>query len=139
IQVRKIIRKLQKEKGTTIILTTHYMNEAEELSDRIAIMSEGQIVGIGTAEELKQKLRKSERISIQHSAVNVDVSALTGESILSVHQEPHLLEVVSSNSAEALPGVLDVLMPQARVRHVNVEQATLEDVFVKLTGGKLDD
>jgi len=139
-QLWDIIRTFQ-QAGGTVLLTTHYMDEAERLCDRLAIVDHGQVIAEGTPADLIERLGGHHMVEFQVSgnsngdAVNVWKSLPGVESIrddngfvcLNVH-EPHL----------TIPALLDAVKKQGeQLLHLTTRQASLEDVFVRLTGRHL--
>jgi len=129
-KIREMILRIKEERDITIILTTHNMREAEMLCERIAFIKDGRIVAEGTAEQLKEYIRMSERILLKLK----EGSKFT----LSYH---HQLDgdyaVVYVEDAEReLPEILAELYRQGvKVESVKMEEITLEDVFIKLAEG----
>ena len=139
-QLWDIIRTFQ-QSGGTVLLTTHYMDEAERLCDRLAIIDHGQVIAEGTPSDLIERLGGHHMVEFQvsgnsdHDAVDI-WKALPGvESVrhdngfvcLNVH-EPHL----------TIPALLDAVKKQGEhLLHLTTRQASLEDVFVRLTGRHL--
>ncbi len=116
--VRKVI-KSEAERGASVILTTHDMNEADQLSDRVAFINEGRIVALDTPENLKLEFgQRTVRIRARNSAgvdervIGLDASD-AGDQI---------------RAAVAVEGLMTI----------HTEEATLEDIFIKLTGRGLD-
>jgi ABC-2 type transport system ATP-binding protein len=139
-QLWDIIRSFQ-QAGGTVLLTTHYMDEAERLCDRLAIVDHGQIIAEGTPPDLIERLGGHHMVEFQVSgSANGDAvaawQALPGvESVrsdngfvcLNVH-EPHL----------TIPALLAAVEKQGeKLLHLTTRQASLEDVFVRLTGRHL--
>jgi ABC-2 type transport system ATP-binding protein len=133
----EVIRNLS-AKGKTIILTTHYLEEAQQLSDRVAIMNHGRIVAIGTADEIIEKHGSGERLEIHGSEelanyikANTDLKVeYNGKELISV----------------ALKGRLDALAALAAAEQSGLEwgeirtrRDSLEDVFVHLVSGVVDE
>jgi ABC-2 type transport system ATP-binding protein len=143
--IRDIIRDLKRQ-GHAIILTTHNMEEADALSDRVAIIDQGKIVALGSPSELKQKVKSSDVIEIEarnlveqtanalQSFSEVSKVALTsqaGEEVLRVHVE---------KGKEVLPRILEFLVrKQVTITKVTFIEPTLEDVFIAETGRSLRD
>jgi ABC-2 type transport system ATP-binding protein len=139
-QLWDIIRNFQRA-GGTVLLTTHYMDEAERLCDRLAIVDHGQIIAEGTPSDLIERLGGHHMVEFQVSG-NADGEALgiwralpgvksarheDGLVCLTVH-EPHL----------TIPALLDAVKRQGeQLLHLTTRQASLEDVFVGLTGRHL--
>ena len=130
--------------GRSIVLTTHYMDEAERLCDRVAIVDHGRVIALGSPRELIASLGAEHVVEFTSpgaadSAIDVDaLRALDGVTSARVHDGRWTLEV--SELARAVPALL------AELRHRNLalgelatHSATLEDVFVSLTGRQLRD
>ena len=139
-QLWDIIRAFQRNRGT-VLLTTHYMDEAERLCDRLAIIDHGQVIAEGTPADLIDRLGGHHVVEFSISGNSDGVAldrwrALPGvESVrhddglvcLNVH-EPHL----------TIPALLDAVQHQgSQLLHLSTRQASLEDVFVRLTGRHL--
>jgi len=139
-QLWDIIRNFQST-GGTVLLTTHYMDEAERLCDRIAIIDHGKVIAEGTPKDLIERLGGHHMIELMvsdhgsnmpHDAWKAlpGVDAVHGDDgrvVLSVH-EPH----------ETIPAVLAAVTGRGlRLEHLTTRQASLEDVFVHLTGRHL--
>lgn len=130
-----------RSKGTTILLTTHYMEEAERLCDRVAILDRGRIVAMDTPAELIRSHGTEERLIF-----NID-RALPPEFIKTVDQIGKLEiqgdKVAVYGDACQTTLVSDVVLLLARLdihfRNLRSEQSTLEDVFLKLTGREMKD
>ncbi|QQK75324.1 ABC transporter ATP-binding protein [Salicibibacter cibarius] len=136
----KTIRQLQSEEGLTVVLTTHYMEEADELSDRVAFMNEGKIVVEGTAEELKNKLG-GDTLTIQCTD---NAQAERAKEILRalyhVTSDERTLYVHSEQGAEELPKIFKVLeSEQTEVRSAAVSRPALGDVYLIYTGKALSE
>ncbi len=146
-EIRSYIKNiLSKELKETILLTTHYMFEAEELCDRIAIMNHGRIIACDTPANLRRLIKRVDVIEIE--AVNLDpyfedharkvelvdsvavqiLDDVTGRGFIRVHTPDH---------EEVLPDILELTRRMGiKVEYVDIVQPTLEDVFISLTGGK---
>ncbi len=128
--------------GATIIYTSHYMEEVEQICTRIAIMDKGKNLALGTQEELKKMIKKSEIISI-------DIMTLTDEDLAALRALPHVYEVqfenhkltvLCSGGKHNLVRVLDYLQSKEySFGHVHAEQPSLNDVFLEITGKELRD
>lgn len=135
------IEKLNKQ-GATIIYTSHYMEEVEQICTRIAIMDKGKNLAIGTKEELKQMIKKSEIISIE--ILDLQEHHLTAlrnlKHVYEVNYENHKLEIFLSGGKHNLPRVLEYLQSQGlSFGRVYSELPTLNDVFLEITGKELRD
>ncbi|MCO6041017.1 ATP-binding cassette domain-containing protein [Thermococcus alcaliphilus] len=133
------IKAMKEEHNMTIFLTTHYMDEAEQLADRIAIMDHGKIIAEGTAEELK-KLVGNDVIYLKLEAPE-DLKCLKAEFIRGcklLSDGRVRLEVV--NAAEALPKIFDLAKERnVKIVEVTYHRPTLNDVFLYLTGREIRD
>lgn len=144
--IRDLIRNLKRE-GRSIILTTHNMDEAEVLSDRVAIIDHGKIVQLGTPAELKQKVKTSEVIEIEARNISkqaVDaIQALSGISkaaFSDANGEKPVLRIHAEKGKEILPRILELLVREkTAITNVSVIEPTLEDVFIEETGRSLRD
>ncbi len=144
-QLWDIVRAFQK-KGGTVLLTTHYMDEAERLCDRLAIVDHGVIIAEGTPSDLIDRLGGHHVVEFQvnnsandngndgdnlerwRSLPSVESVRREDSSVCLSVREPHL----------TIPALLDVIASDGhRLEHLSTRQASLEDVFVKLTGRHL--
>ena len=131
IRLRAQIAALRREKGTTIILTTHYMREAEELCDRIAFIKSGRILAEGTADELKRQIRIGDVLALRlDPAAPQGLGDLPG--VLQIHAKGDQLECTVDSSEKRLPEILRWLHEQGvLVRDCQVREPELEEVFVE--------
>ncbi len=126
-----------KKNGITIMLTTHYMEEAEALSDRVAIIDMGEIKAEGTPEDLKSKLG-GDKVYIEALTPEEAAEAFSelGQRGFNVKLENSTVIVKVSNAATSLPEIARVLS-ERRVKAVNIVRPNLEEVFLELTGRRL--
>jgi ABC-2 type transport system ATP-binding protein len=142
-QVWEIVRRFR-ERGRTVLLTTHYMDEAERLCDRIAVVDQGRVIASGTPRELIRTLGGDHVVEIAVDEARggpIAAAELEGlASVRSVHAEAaHLLLTVAEPHV-ALPALLERLEARGRVlASLTTRHASLEDVFVSLTGRHLRD
>ena len=131
------IKAMKEEHNMTIFLTTHYMDEAEQLADRIAIIDHGKIIAEGTSEELK-KLIGNDVIYLKLNAPE-EVKCLNADFIrgCKILQDGRVrIDVV--NAAESLPRLFELTQKNGiRVLEVTYHRPTLNDVFLYLTGREL--
>ncbi len=137
------IRSLRDQFGTTVFLTTHYMDEADALSDRLLIIDHGRIVGEGASAELKERLSGDAITLTLRTAEDAAKSQDTAEALdnaANVVCEGNVVHFRVANGASVLPGLLRKLT-DLDVEPIGVEIArpTLEDVFLNLTGRSLRD
>jgi ABC-2 type transport system ATP-binding protein len=138
-EIYDIVEELRREKKT-ILLTTHYIEEAERLCDRVAIIDSGQVIAIGTPRELKQTSAGTTRVSVRlaNPAANgslrllegvTDVRELDGAYVLHSTQPPRtIVALVKQLEAES-----------NQLESLEITSPSLEDVFIELTGRRLRD
>lgn len=135
ITIWDIIKKLM-AKGTTILLTTQYLDEADKLADKIAVLDHGKIIAEGTADELKAMVGK-ERLEItieRESDFAKAVSVVTGEN-KEVNEDERRIGVATDGTVSDLKRVLDAMQENGiEVETFSLHKPTLDDVFLKLTG-----
>ena len=134
-----MIKELQ-EDGRTVILATNMMDEAERLSERVAIMNMGGLVALGSPSDLKQTVEGSEVLEIKPTDIDhVDLSRLklvpgVNKGLIS----NDVLKLFLSRGRERIPHVMDELRRQGvEIESLFLKEATLEDVFLKYTGSNL--
>lgn len=129
--------------GVTVLYTTHYMEEAQELSDRIAIMDQGAMIAIGTQDELVQTVGERTRIDL---AVDRDADILVaqwrdllGVSSISEPEDGHL-SLLTEDANTIMPSLFESARAAgARITEINLAEPNLEMVFLHLTGRALRD
>ena len=122
----------------TIFLTTHYLEEAEQLCDKIAIMDHGRLIAIGSTQELKDRLTGASVYKIEFAPQEVDRYAeLLGSMscVLNIKQMENIV-TVTLECWECLAEIVTALNG-APVRRISLQERTLEDVFISLTGEKV--
>jgi ABC-2 type transport system ATP-binding protein len=129
-------------KGSSIIYTSHYMEEVEELCSRIAIMDHGKVIAQGTKEELKTFVTVEERIEIELSSINYtlvdNVKQVSG--VKECTFKDNKLMVVSEKNSKNLSRIIDcIAATEVDILSMNIEKPTLETVFLTLTGRTLRD
>jgi len=139
-QLWDIIRSFQKA-GGTVLLTTHYMDEAERLCDRLAIVDHGQVIAEGTPADLIDRLGGHHMVEFQVSG-NANGSDVDGwRALPGVESVRHDNGLVCLNVREphlTIPALLDAVTKERRqLLHLTTRQASLEYVFVRLTGRHL--
>lgn len=121
-----------KAKGKTIVLTTHYMDEAELLCDELVIMDHGKIVDQGSPQNLLDKYLPHKRVCIDQSQVNFDQQQLSG----TIVQAQEQLEIITTSVETTLR---ELMAQQIDLSSLRVRNPTLEDLFIQLTGHQLRD
>ena len=126
--------------GITVFLTTQYLEEADTLADRIAVLDGGAIVAEGSAAELKQQIA-GQRLDLELSdaAAFDELSELLGDRATHANSDLLTLGVTTDGTAPEVRALLDELDPQgSRVARFSLVQASLDDVFMALTDRHLD-
>ncbi|MGD0257943.1 MAG: ABC transporter ATP-binding protein [Thermoplasmata archaeon] len=129
-----VIRRLRRE-GRTVFLTTHYLDEAQQLSDRLAIINHGTIIATGSPGEIISRFGRPERLRIVGEPALADRLTAQG---LTVTREPHGFEVELGSKADALRILDSVAASGLRWEGFSTESDTLEDVFIQMVG-RLED
>ena len=139
------IERLNKE-GATIIYTTHYMEEVEQICTRIAIIDKGKVIATGSKEELKNMIGGHEKISIEIPGTDKQNMEELAESIKempvveSADINGKYIEIKSAKGKHALSAILYMLQEKGvAVGNVTSEEPTLNDVFLEITGKELRD
>lgn len=148
--IRDFIKEeLQKKQKKTILHTTHYMEEADQLCDRIAIIDYGKIIALDTPENLKKKIQKTDIIGINVSNLRQEdaekIEAIEGvKKSVVTFKDPTVgeatIKIHAEKAEEIMPLVTEFLIKsKARILMLEQTKPTLEDVFISLTGRKLRD
>ncbi|HZN49871.1 MAG TPA: ABC transporter ATP-binding protein [Methylomirabilota bacterium] len=131
-RMRAHIARLRREQGITIVLTTHYMREADELCDEIAFIKGGQILARGTPGELKRQIRLGEVVALKLDPPRVPWLAET-PGVLRCVEVDGWVECTVDEAEKRLPEILRLLHADGVViRNVQVREPELEEVFVEL-------
>ena len=127
-----------REGGGTVLLTTHYMEEAARLCDRVAIMDHGKIIALGTPLELIESLGADQIIEFRVTK-DIDEDALTNlPGVTNLHKRGDDYSLTVAEIGVALPALLaEIKRQESELDSLTTHQATLEDVFVSLTGRML--
>jgi ABC-2 type transport system ATP-binding protein len=137
------IRKLRDELGTTVFLTTHYMDEADSLSDRILIIDKGEIVAEGTPAELKKRVSGDAITLTLKSSEDAARAAEAAAGLAGADtptSEANVVRLHVPDGGSALPVLLaDLVRHGIEAIGVEVNRPTLDDVFLTLTGRSLRD
>ena len=148
-EVRERIVQMKKE-GHTILLTTHYMQEADELCDRVGIIDKGKLIALGTPKELKDDLKKNDIIEIELSNFSEDrfeaLKRMEGSIDWIVYTwmdqvvGKALVKLQTPDGRIVLPDIVRLSTELGmKVEYVKFSEPSLEDVFVSLTGRKLSE
>lgn len=144
--VRKLIRGwMDADKSRTLLLTTHYMVEAEELCDRVAIINKGRVLACDTPSNLKRNLQRDAIFEIETSPLNglnpqmlQDQPEVKKAALTDIEGGAKLELILEEESA--LASVINILtQKEVKVRRLSKREPTLEDVFMDLVGQKMED
>ena len=129
------IHKMNKEEGTTIFLTTHYMDEADYLCDRVGIIDQGKILIIDTTNNLKNSIG-NDVITLSCSDMDNLVKRLMLESwIKNVKQHDSFLTLGVEKGEEKIPLIIEIAQSQGiKIKSISIGKPTLDDVFLYFTG-----
>src|SRR5579871_1276696 len=131
------VERLAQAESLTILLTTHYLEEADRLAERVAIVSKGRIVVEGTPEELKRNLH-GESVSVELSEQNgrvTEAEKIVGGIANDVKLDGHVLRARVPNGAQAIPVILGALDDAGiAVASVTTARPSLDDVYLHYTG-----
>jgi len=128
--------------GSTIIYTSHYMEEVEELCTNISIMDHGKVIAGGSKEELKALISSQDKISIEVASLNYtlmdNIKKLPG--VRDCSNEGNTVKVISDKNSKNLSNIIDIINSNdSEILSINIEKPTLEGVFLTLTGRNLRD
>ena len=130
----------EKRNGKTIILTTHLMDEADMLSDTIAIIDHGKLLKIDTPENLKKSIGKGDIVEIELKEVSLGLKEQLGQinGIKSIRIEENHITLRLLNAVSKLSEIMHIIEDEKQdLRDISIRQNTLEDVFIELTGREL--
>jgi ABC-2 type transport system ATP-binding protein len=131
IKTRTLIKRIHEEEDISVVLSTHYMPEAEMLCDRIAFLRKGEIVALDTPQNLKNQLGLGERVVVTYDGP-VDMVALENVSgVLGLKSSAGRAEIVIDRSMDNLDKIIKIFAG-ARILDINIKEPDLEDVFLEL-------
>ena len=139
VHIFQAVRKLRAQ-GVTILYTTHYLQEAEDLCDRIAIMDEGQVVALGTLSELLGLSQATEVIELRFAEplqAEASLAALAG--VQRVESSGSLVRLFASHAEPVLAAVCGGGVVEQPIVQIRVKPVSLETIFIELTGKELRD
>lgn len=137
------VKDLNKQ-GMTVLYTTHYMEEAQELSDRVGIMDHGELIALGTQDELTKQVGETETL-ILHIGENEDPEALAKavsavEGVQKADVTDHEVSVITTDAKDILASVVSKANERGiKIRSMDIREPNLEAVFLHLTGRALRD
>jgi ABC-2 type transport system ATP-binding protein len=133
--IRTLIKELN-EKGTTVFLTTHYIEEADQLCQRVAIINQGKIVALDNPEKLKATIEEHHIIEVSFSqAQNLNDRLQSLKHVNSVSRVGDKFRIHAEDASEVVPILIDFGRENnLRIMSINTLKPSLEDAFVKITG-----
>ncbi|MCY6483436.1 ABC transporter ATP-binding protein [Clostridium aestuarii] len=135
------VKKLN-ELGSTVIYTSHYMEEIEKICNIIVIMDKGKVIARGTKDELKALISTEDKVTMELSSINYTIVD-TIKKIQGVKEcviNENCIEIVSKKDSKNLGKIIDgIVNSGSDINKINVDKPTLEGVFLTLTGRKLRD
>ena len=143
-EIRELVRRINIESRTTMVLTTHMMGEADMLCNRIGIMDHGKIVALDTSANLKRSISGNDTTLFEFEIPNLDASIVSAveslNSVSSVVRDDPAHIKVSSVGNDSFDTLVDTLRKNgAQIRTVKNLEPTLEDVFLHITGHEVRD
>jgi ABC-2 type transport system ATP-binding protein len=136
----EILRDLHRQ-GRTIVMSTHYMEEADQLCDRLAIIDRGKLLALDTPSKLKEQAPGDTLVEVTFDGDTTPLAeaARAVEGVSSAEARGPLLRVYSHRAGEVIPGLLAAGEAHGRhVRDIHLSRPSLETLFISLTGRKLD-
>ena len=144
VEIREFIKKLNRENGTTVILTTHMMVDADLMCNRIAIVDHGKIVALDTSTNLKRMVSGNDTTILSLEVANLTQDLITAirktDCVDAVTQENILKLRIIVHGSEAFDSVVDMVRAEkGKITSMQNLQPTLEDVFLHITGHQVRD
>jgi ABC-2 type transport system ATP-binding protein len=138
-RILDLVLELKRDYGATILYTTHYMEEAQELSDRVGIIHHGKIIALGTPDELIQTIHAEDTLRLHVGVSKVSASVVDAlkrvRGVRQVLLEGDAITLSLLYAAEMLPEILHIVEESdISMRSLTVQQPNLETVFLRLTG-----
>jgi len=133
------IKLLKKEYGMTIFMTTHYLEEADMLCDRVAIIDHGKIIKIGTPDELKEGLGGDiMTLSIEDSNIDISSTIVTVPRVKEVKKQDATYRIKLEEGEETAPSIIEAIRSEGhRVTRLSLTKPTLDEVYLEYTGKTL--
>lgn len=141
--ILEFTKNLNENYGTTVIYTSHYMEEVEMLCNRLVILDEGKIIASGSQDEIKRMISNEENVEISLTKYTNEIGLKLKElkTVNGINYKEGMLTVVMNTSEKnSLQDIIDILIHNnAKIQNINIEVPNLETVFLNLTGKNLRD
>ena len=134
------VKRIHEDHGITLVITTHYLDEAEILCDRLAIVDYGKIVALGSPAELKRVVSGGDIVEADFSTLpDIALKALEkADFVLEIKRRSGGLTILVKNGAEAVPKIVGLVDSNGgKLRTITLRELTLDDVFLEVTGRSL--
>jgi ABC-2 type transport system ATP-binding protein len=141
MQIWEEVRRLNRERGVTIFLTTQYLEEADQLAERVSILAAGQIAAEGTPDELKRAIGRDVVIVSGHGPMEVAQAAVASiPGVERVDRAGHEMTLAVDDGPAAVPAVATRLaaVDGFELREISLRRPSLDDVFLKVTGSRIE-
>jgi len=138
-KVRRYVKDYARDRKAAIVVTTHNMKEAEEIGDRVIMMSKGKIIFDGTPEKMRESVTRTEVIQISGNNVPEEIGRrIAGiEGVISIQRENSDLRIYCKDAYEALPVVTNILKNNRYRPAIRIENLTLEEAFKIMVEGEV--
>ena len=135
--VWEYLKKIHKEQNITLVITTHYLDEAELLCDRVAIVDLGKLVALGTPAELKRQVMGGDVVETEFASLPDEafIALQSADFVLEVKKRENGLTLVVKSGAEAVPEIVELVNTHGgKLQSLTLREPTLDDVFLNYTG-----
>jgi ABC-2 type transport system ATP-binding protein len=137
IAVWDYLRKIHKEEKITIVITTHYLDEAEVLCGRVAIVDLGKLMALGTPTDLKRQVMGGDVVEADFATLPSEAfdALKSSDFTLQITQREASLKILVKNGAEAVPKIVELANAKGgKINSITLREPTLDDVFLHYTG-----
>lgn len=135
--VWEYLKKIHKEQNITLVITTHYLDEAELLCDRVAIVDLGKLVALGTPAELKRQVMGGDVVETEFASLPDEafIALQSADFVLELKKRENGLTLVVKSGAEAVPEIVELVNAHGgKLQSLTLREPTLDDVFLNYTG-----
>jgi len=135
--VWEYLKKIHKEEQITMVITTHYLDEAEVLCNKVGIVDFGKLVEVGTPNELKRKIMGGDVVEAEFSTLPDEAfnELESSDFVVKLNKRDNSLTILAKNGAEAVPKIIELVNAKGgKIRSVTLREPTLDDVFLHYTG-----